>query len=116
MCEQCYVLDQLLEAGKSNTHQNYFPTLMFLNELVKEGNLELYAGDCPIDEVRMHIKSAKHYTIVHYFRCKNCDRIFFVGSCIKGKPTFRTIENISSVNLKNGLWGRCGTYYENECC
>ncbi|MDV3426203.1 MAG: hypothetical protein LIR50_03300 [Bacillota bacterium] len=112
MCDKCYILTELFKAAESNSHQNYIPTLSFIKEMIKQGRIELYAGDCPIEEVEKNLNDEIHYTIRHYFKCKTCDRYFFIGDCIRGVPVYKIIDNIKTVNFDNMLWGRYGTLYE----
>jgi|BioPla2DNA2_1021312.scaffolds.fasta_scaffold32279_4 hypothetical protein len=112
MCEQCYELRKLFEAGDSNSHYNYIPTLSFINEMVKQGRLELYAGDCPIEDVEKHLSEEIHYTIRHYFRCKSCNDYFFIGACIRGTPIYKIMKNVDSENFENLLWGKYGILFK----
>lgn len=112
MCDKCYVLKELFKAAASNSHQNYIPTLAFIKEMVKQGRIELFAGDCPLDEVEMHLSAEIHYTICHYFSCKSCNQYFFIGACIRGMPIYETMVTLNAVNFDNMLWGYYGSLYE----
>ena len=112
MCENCYVLKELFEAAESNSHQNYIPTLACINVLLNQGVIELFAGDCPLEEVEKHLCDEIHYTVCHYFRCKNCSQYFFIGACVRGTPIYKTLVNLKNENLENMLWGCYGVLYE----
>jgi hypothetical protein len=112
MCQQCSVLKKLFEAAGSNSHYNYIPTLAFINEMVKQGRLELYAGDCPIEDVKEHLFKELHYTICHYFKCKSCNIYFFIGACIRGAPIYRIMKDINSENIDKLLWGKYGILFK----
>ena len=111
LCDKCYILTELFKAAESNSHQNYIPTLSFINEMIKQGRIELYAGDCPIEEVKKNLNDETHYTICHYFMCKGCNHYYFIGACIRGTPVYKTIDSIKNVNFDNMLWGRYGALY-----
>ncbi len=114
MCEKCYVLRELFKAAESNSHQNYIPTLAFIKEMVRQERIELFAGDCPIEEVEKHLFDEIHYTISHYFRCKSCEQSFFIGACIRGMPVYKRINDLNTINFNTMLWGRCGILYEHS--
>jgi len=112
MCEKCYVLKELFKAAESNSHQNYIPTLSFIQEMTRQDRIELFAGDCPLEEVEKHLSEEIHYTIQHYFKCKSCKQYFFIGACIRGMPVYEIMDNIKNINFDSILWGRFGTLYE----
>ena len=111
MCDKCYVLKELFRGAESNSHQNYIPTLAFVREMVKQDRIEIFAGDCPLEEVEKHLSDEIHYTISHYLKCKSCNQYFFIGACIRGIPIYETKSSISSKDFDNLLWGRYGTKY-----
>ncbi|MDQ0088594.1 hypothetical protein J2T12_002000 [Paenibacillus anaericanus] len=113
MCKSCFVLRELFTAAISDAHQNYIPTISFIKEMIKQQRLELYAGDCPLEEVARHLSEEIHYTVRHYLRCKSCNHYFFIGACIRGTPIYKTIESINDVNVKN-MWGNYGSLYETK--
>ncbi|TFB22010.1 hypothetical protein E3U55_06835 [Filobacillus milosensis] len=112
MCRECYIVSELFNAAKSHPHQNYIPSLAFINEMLKQERIELFAGDCPLEEVEKHLSDELHYTIKHCFRCKSCKLYFLIGACIRGVPIYEIKENIETVNFDNILWGRFGTLYK----
>ena len=73
--------------------------------------MELYAGDCPLEDTGAVLDAEQHYTVCHYMQCRSCGALYFVGACIRGTPVFRQVEDIRKENLGTRLWGRCGTYY-----
>ena len=80
-------------------------------ELERQGDIELYAGDCPLEGADAVLDAEKHYTVCHYMQCRSCGALYFVGACIRGTPVFRQVADIKKENLDTRLWGRCGTYY-----
>ena len=77
----------------------------------RQGDMELYAGDCPLEDTGAVLDAEQHYTVCHYMRCRGCGALYFVGACIRGAPVFRQVADIRKENLDTRLWGRCGTYY-----
>lgn len=114
MCNSCFVLKKLFEGSESDSHQNYIPTFNFIKEMVRQGRLELFAGDCPLDEMEKHLAEEFHFTIRHYFKCKSCYNYFFIGACIRGTPIYEAMEDLNGENFDNTLWGHYGTLYDKK--
>jgi hypothetical protein len=112
MCKKCDVLKELFKAVNSNSHENYIPTLAFMKEMENQGRVSLLAGDCHLEEVEKLLYEETHYTICHYFECNSCNQYFFIGACIRGTPTYKTMKSLSNVNFDNMLWGHIGTMFE----
>jgi len=113
MCKNCYVIEGLFRAAQSNPHQNYLPVIAFITALADMKVIELFAGDCPLDEVQKHIWDEGHYTIQHYFRCPSCNEHFYVGACIRGTPIYKVVKDVEP-RILNTLWGKTGTYFERD--
>jgi len=112
VCNKCNVLKELFKGAESNSHQNYLPVLAFIKEMVRQRRIELFAGDCPLEEVEKQLYDEINYTIEHYLRCKSCNQYFFVGACIRGMPIYKVMDNLNNINFDNTLWGQWGTLYE----
>jgi hypothetical protein len=112
VCDNCHVLKELFKGAESNSQKNYLPVLAFLKEMVRQGRIELFAGDCLLEEVEKQLSDEIHYTIQHYFKCKCCNQYFSVSACIRGIPTYKVVDNLNTINFDNALWGKCGTLYE----
>ena len=76
--------------------------------------MELFAGDCLLEDTDSVLDAEQHYTVCHYMRCRSCEAIYLIGACIRGRPIYRRVEDIKKENLDNRLWGRCGTYYSHK--
>ena len=110
-CPSCGQLTaQMREDGSISYHQ-YDQLLQKLMELERQGDMELYAGDCPLEDTGALLDAEQHYTVCHYMQCRSCGALYFVGACIRGAPVFRQVADIGKENLDTRLWGRCGTYY-----
>ena len=73
--------------------------------------MELFAGDCPLEDTDAVLDAEQHYTVCHYVRCRRCGALYFLGACIRGAPVFRRGPDIRKENLGTRLWGRCGTCF-----
>ena len=104
-CPSCGQLAAQMKEDSSISHRQYDQLLQKLMELERQGDMELYAGDCPWRIL------TRHYTVCHYMQCRSCGALYFVGVCIRGAPVFRQVADIKKENLNTRLWGRCGTYY-----
>lgn len=74
--------------------------------------IELYAGDCKLSETINVLYEEKHYTVCHYFKCNECEQMFFIGACIRGTPIYKQINNIMEEKVEKLLWGKEGTKFE----
>lgn len=110
-CPSCGQLTaQMREDGSISYHQ-YDQLLQKLMELERQGDMELFAGDCPLEDTGAVLDAEQHYTVCHYMRCRSCGALYFVGACIRGVPVFRQVADIKKENLDTKLWGRYGTYF-----
>ena len=110
-CPSCGPLAAQMEEASCGSYRQYDQILQKLMELEQRGNMELFAGDCTLEETDAALASERHYTVCHYMRCRRCEALYFVGACIRGRPVFRQVDDIKKKNLNTRLWGRCGTYY-----
>ena len=107
----CGPLAAQRKEDNSISHRQYAQLLQKLMELERQGDMELYAGDCPLEDTGAVLDAEQHYTVCHYMQCRSCEALYFVGACIRGAPVFRQVADIRKENLDTRLWGRCGTYY-----
>ena len=110
-CPSCGPLAAQMEEASGGSYRQYDQILQKLMELEQRGNMELFAGDCTLEETDAALASERHYTVCHYMRCRHCGALYFAGACIRGRPVFRQVDDIKKENLNTRLWGRCGTYY-----
>ena len=111
-CPFCGPLAAQMKQASGGSYRQYGQILRELMELERQGRMELFAGDCPLEEADAALDAEQHYTVCHYMRCCSCGALYFVGACIRGAPVFRQVEDIRKENLAVRLWGRCGTYYQ----
>lgn len=111
ICPLCGPLAARMKAAGSCSHRQYDQLLRELTELERQGRMELFAGDCLLEDTSAVLNAEQHYTVCHYMRCRSCGALYFVGACIRGAPVFRQVDDIKKENLDIRLWGRCGTYY-----
>ena len=110
-CPFCGQLAAQLKEDRSFSYRQYDQLLQKLMELERQGDMELYAGDCPLEDTDAVLDAEQHYTVCHYVRCRRCGALYFVGACIRGAPVFRQVTDIRKENLGTRLWGRCGTCF-----
>ena len=110
-CPSCGQMAAQMKEDSSISYRQYDQLLQKLMELERQGDMELYAGDCPLEDTGAVLDAEQHYTVCHYMRCRNCGALYFVGACIRGAPVFRQVADIRKENLGTRLWGQCGTYY-----
>ena len=110
-CLSCGLLLTQMKETSSNSYRKYDRIFQTLMELERKGEMELFAGDCPLEDTGAVLDTEQHYTVCHYMRCRSCGAIYFIGACIRGIPVYRKVENLQAENLYTKLWGRYGTYF-----
>lgn len=100
---------QMKEAG-GGFYRQYDQTLPKFMELERQGVMELFAGDCLLEDTDAVLDAERHDTVCRYLRRRSCGAPYFVGAYIRGAPVFRQVEDIRKEGLNTRLWGRCGTY------
>ena len=113
-CPFCGSLAAQIKRSPNGSYRQYDQILCKLMELERQGCMELFAGDCPLEATDAVLNAEQHYTVCHYLRCRRCGALYFVGACIRGTPVFRQVEDIGKENLSTRLWGRCGTYFSQK--
>lgn len=113
-CLSCSLLMTQMKETSSDSYHQYSLILHTLIEWERKGGMELFAGDCPLEDADAVLDAEQHYTVCHYMQCRSCGSLYFVGACIRGMPVFRQVEDIKKENLDTRLWGRCGTCYLRE--
>lgn len=111
VCPSCGQLAAQMNEDGSISYRQYDQLLQKLMELERQGDMELFAGDCPLEDTGAVLGAEQHYTVCHYMQCRICGALYFVGACIRGTPVFRQVADIRKEKLDTRLWGRCGTYY-----
>ena len=111
ICPSCGQLAAQMKEASGGSYHQYDQLLQKLMELERQGNVELFAGDCPLEDTNAVLEAEQHYTVCHYMRCRGCGALYFVGACIRGAPVCRQVADIRKKDLDTRLWGRCGTYY-----
>ena len=117
ICSTCAFIRDVFEAAQKDAHSTYGPVIALLKELERQGRIELFAGDCPIDEIGRHLNEEMHFTVRHYFKCTSHERhygekYFFIGACVRGAPIFTVLDSLAGKNLM--LWGKTGTSFQEK--
>ena len=82
ICHSCGQLAAQMKEASGGSYRQYDQLLQKLMELERQGNVELFAGDCPLEDTNTVLEAV-----------------------------FRQVADIRTENLDTRLWGRCGTYY-----
>jgi hypothetical protein len=114
ICPSCGLLAAQMKEASGGSYRQYDQILLKLMELEQQGVMELFVGDCPLEDIDAVLGAEQHYTVCHYMRCRRCGAFYFVGACIRGAPVFRQVEDVKKENLDTRLWSRCGTYYSQK--
>ena len=83
-----------MKKASGRSYRQYDQILQKLMELEQQGKMELFAGDCPLEDTDTILGAEQHYTVCQYMRCRSCK-----------------VENLRAENLDTKLWGRYGTYF-----
>lgn len=114
MCNTCNIVRNAFIGAQSNPQANLIPIHNMLSVLIKQGQLEVYAGDCKFQDMLKVLEEKKHFTVCFYLVCPVCGSIYFLGSCIQGPPTYRKIQSIFKENIHNLIWGSEGSFFNNK--
>ena len=119
ICKTCDFIQDVFEAAKKDAQYTYGPVIMLLQEMELQKRIELFAGDCPIDEIPRHLNEEIHFAVRHYFKCTSHERhygkrYFFIGACVRGTPTFKILDSLADENLATVLWGKTGVLFEKK--
>lgn len=112
ICGNCEIVKTAFAGAASEPHLNYLPVHALLSTMLKQNRLEVYAGDCPFDEMTEQLNNETHYTVCFYLKCIKCGKVFFFGACVRGVPIYKAVDDTTRINFNNQLWGREGTYFE----
>ena len=107
-CPACAAFAAEITAQARDRQRGYDAVLRLAIGLQRQGVLELFAGDCPLENTGAVLAAEEHYTVCHYLRCRSCGAVWFVGACIRGEPKYRRVDDITREPLDTLLWGRCG--------
>ena len=66
ICPSCGQLAAQMKEDSSISHRQYDQLLQKLIELERQGDMELYAGDCPLEDTGAVLDAEQHYTVCHY--------------------------------------------------
>ena len=111
ICPSCGLLSTQMKEADDGSYRQYDQILQKFMGLERQGVMELFAGDCPLEDTNAVLEAEQHYTVCHYIRCRSCGALYFMGACIRGAPVFRQVEDIKKENMDIRLWGRCGICY-----
>ena len=75
-CLSCSLLLTQMKETSSDSYRQYNRILQTLMELERKGVLELFAGDCPLEDTDTILGAEQHYTVCQYMRCRSCGAIY----------------------------------------
>lgn len=113
MCRYCDDIAKrfpLTNKGHREAFADYSWAYKTLRERVSDGSFELFAGDCPMDDIERQIELEAHFAMEHYVKCKGCGKIFMIGYCCRGMAVGKTADRLP--NLDRVLWGHYGSYFK----
>lgn len=113
-CPCCGPLAAQANEPLRGAYRQYDQILRALTERERQGCMELYAGDCPLEDTDAVLDAEQHYTVCHYVRCRRCGALYLLGACVRGAPVFRQVADLRKENLTTRLWGRCGSYFSQK--
>lgn len=75
-CPSCGQMAAQMKENSSISYRQYNQLLQKLMELERQGDMELYAGDCPLEDTGAVLDAEQHYTVCHYMRCRSCGTLY----------------------------------------
>lgn len=91
-CKNCLKLKEFFDVAKHNPHGNLRSAYDLMRELYNQKKITLYMSDCSFENFLEEIHLEKHYTYHLYLKCTRCQKIFFLGVCIRGVPLYETLD------------------------
>ena len=113
-CPFCGSLASQIKGALNASYRQYDHILCKLMELEQQGCMELFAGDCPLEDTDAVLNAEQHYTVCHYLRCPQMRRSLFFGCLHPGYTGISAGGRHRKENLSTRLWGRCGTYFSQK--
>ena len=110
-CPACAAFAAEITAQARDRQRGYDAVLRLAIGLQRQGVLELFAGDCPLENTGAVLAAEEHYTVCHYLRCRRCGALWFVGACVRGEPICKRADDVQTADLRRMLWGRCGSCF-----
>lgn len=60
-----------------------------------------------MDMIQTNAEKEDRYTISHYYRCKKCSNVFFIGFCCRGGYIFKVDDcNLEKINFESMMSGK----------
>lgn len=107
MCLNCNEMEKLVKKNKID--------LKIIEELINNKSIELYAGNCFINEIDHYMEKGNHYTINTICRCNYCNEYYYIGFCLYGNPIIKVIDEDDVQKRASNLeWGYVGTHFANN--
>ena len=64
-CLSCGLLMTQMKETSSDSYRQYNLILQILIELERKGEMDLFAGDCPLEDIDAVLGAEQHYTVCH---------------------------------------------------
>lgn len=112
MCKNCKIIEDVFESASSNAHYNLVPVYKMLEAMLQQKRISIYAGDCKFEDMLTELNKEQHFTVCFYLECVECYGMYFLGTCVRGVPKYKKVDNINQEKIDNILWGKEGTYFE----
>ena len=90
MCQKCDIVSSAFQAAQA---EHFAALYAMLNIMVKTGQLQELAGDCPLEDMPDVLREEKHYTVCFYLECPACGECTS-SAAASGASPFRHCEEI----------------------
>ena len=90
MCQKCDIVSNAFQAAQA---EHFAALYAMLNIMVKNGQLQELAGDCPLEDKPDVLREEKHYTVCFYLECPACGECTSLAAASGASP-FRHCEEI----------------------
>lgn len=85
VCPVCGQLAAQMKKISGGSYRQYDQLLRKLMELERHGDMELYAGDCPLEDTDAVLDAEQHYTVCHYMALPQLRKPLFCGCLHSGQ-------------------------------
>ncbi|WP_432650129.1 hypothetical protein [Huintestinicola sp.] len=100
LCNNCSDIQDIMNSAALVSKKSALDGLYALKEtypLLKNayqsGRRVLYMSDCNFENLMEEVGWERYYTYLTYLKCPKCNKYFYLGICVRGRPVFKIMDN-----------------------
>ena len=91
-------LTMLFKEAEKDPHSYVEPVYSLLKKMYLEGSLTLYMADYRFLDFDQEVSNEYQFTYNAYLKCRNSDRVYYLGVCIRGVPAFKIYDTLPDID------------------